>query len=109
MISSLVSFRESLTSSHPRIITAQWDSPLLLFTDASFSPDQSAWPCGLGGVLVNHLGNQIAALSISLSVTELKFLGYPQKSTVIFEAEVLAIVICLKLWRRFLKNRPCVV
>ena len=109
LVSFLASFRESLTRSLPRVIIAQWDSPLLLFTDASFSPDQSAWPCGLGGVLVNHLGIQIAALSVSLTIADLEFLGCPRKSTVIFEAEVLAIVVCLKLRRRFLKNRPCVV
>ena len=39
LVAALVSFRESLTNAHPRIITAQWDSPLLLFTDASFCPD----------------------------------------------------------------------
>ena len=48
LTSSLVAFRESLTRSPPRIITAQWDSPMFLFTDASFSPDHPAWPCGLG-------------------------------------------------------------
>ena len=109
LVSSLVAFRESLTRSLPRIITAQWDSPMFLFTDASFSPDQPTWPCGLGGVLTDHAGVQIAALSASLTISDLEFLGYPRKSTVIFEAEVLAIVICLKLWRRFIKNRPCVV
>ena len=61
------------------------------------------------GVLTNHLGVQIAALSASLTVPDLEFLGYPCKSTIIFKAEVLAIVVCLKLWRRFIRDRPCVV
>ena len=51
----------------------------------------------------------MAALSITLSLSDLNALGYPHKSTVIFEAEVLAIIVCLKLWSRFLKSRPCVI
>ena len=80
-----------------------------MFTDASFNPEDPHWPCGLGGVLCDEAGNQIAALSISLTMSDLKTLGYPAKSTVIFEAELLALVLCVKLWRKALRNRPCVM
>eukprot|EP00435_Cladocopium_sp_Y103_P043140 s2541_g12.t1 len=77
LVSSLIAFRDSLQHSPPRLI-------------------KDAWPGGLGGVLVNQFGCQIAALSLTLTKDDLQVLGYPEKSTVIFEAEVLAIIVCLK-------------
>lgn len=79
-------FRDRLKTSKPRVATPAWDSPMFVFTDASFSPDDKRWPCGLGGVL----------------------LGFPGKSTVIFEAEMLALLVGFVLWKRHLRNRPCV-
>ena len=35
-------------------------------------------------------------------------LGNPGKSTVIFEAEMLALLVGFVLWKRQLRNRPCV-
>ena len=108
-IACLQAFVDSLVAARPREITATWDKPMLLFTDASFNPDESHWPCGLGGVLCDETGRQLAAISISLTGSDLKTLGYPLKSTVIFEAELLALVLCVKLWRKMLRNRPCVM
>jgi len=105
----LTAFLGSLVAARPREITAQWDLPSLLFTDASFNPDDTQWPCGLGGVLCDSTGKQLAALSISLTLDDLRSLGYPQKSTVIFEAELLALVLCVRLWRKIIQNRPCVM
>ena len=105
----VLAFRSSLKLSRPREITTVWDSTMFLFTDASFCPENDAWPCGLGGVLVDSTGAQVAALSVTLCLSDLHTLGYPEKSTVIFEAEMLAVVVCLKLWKSFLKRRPCVI
>ena len=105
----LNAFLGSLVAARPREITAHWDLPSLLFTDASFNPDDAKWPCGLGGVLCDSTGKQLAALSISLTLDDLRSLGYPQKSTVIFEAELLALVLCVRLWRKIIQNRPCVM
>eukprot|EP00435_Cladocopium_sp_Y103_P050486 s403_g15.t1 len=104
---ALKCFRDSLLVSRPREITSSWDTPLYVFTDASFCPGDLDWPCGLGGV-VDQFGNQISAMSYSLDFSELAILGHPPKSTVIFEAELLALVLCLVLWRKHLRNRPCV-
>lgn len=71
------SFRDSLAAARPREISASWDRPFLLFTDASFNPEDEAWPCGLGGVLVDSAGTQVAALSCSLCLSDLVTLGYP--------------------------------
>eukprot|EP00435_Cladocopium_sp_Y103_P044371 s1403_g12.t1 len=101
-------FRNCLSSSKPREISASWDRPVFVFTDASFCPEDQLWPCGLGGVLVDSDGNQISAMSYCLDLEELKVLGYPPKNTIIFEAELLALTVCLVLWKKFLRHRPCV-
>ena len=89
-IACLRAFMDSLVAARPREVTASWDKPMLLFTDASFNPEDSQWPCGLGGVLCDETGKQLAAISISLTEADLNVLGYPEKSTVIFEAELLS-------------------
>lgn len=104
----LRTFRNCLVSCRPREITPLWDVPFLVFTDASFNPDDEAWPCGLGGVLVDNRGCQLSSFSVSLLPTDLLALGYPEKSTVIFEAELLALLVALIVWRKQLRQRPCV-
>lgn len=91
-------FRDSLVSSRPREITARWSTPYFLFKDACFCPEDLSWPCGLGGMLVDPHGNQASAMSIFLEFHELDIL----------EAKLLALLICLVLWRKYLKNRPCI-
>ena len=104
----LIAFRECLRTSRPREITPLWDVPFFLFTDASFNPEEEDWPCGLGGVLVNSCGQQVSAFSLPLMPADLSVLGYPEKSTVIFEAELLALIVALIIWRKILRHRPCV-
>ena len=65
-ISFLKAFRSHLVQARPRLTTAAWGAPLFLFTDASFSPEEDAWPAGLGGVLVDSNGAQLAAFSYKL-------------------------------------------
>ena len=105
----LQTFHSCLAHARPREITSSWGDSLFLFTDACFKPDDEAWPCGLGGVLCNFLGQQVAAISVPLTFSDLKILGYPEKSTVIFEAELLALVLCVKIWKKALCNKPCVM
>eukprot|EP00435_Cladocopium_sp_Y103_P045636 s2855_g13.t1 len=107
-LAALEVFRDCLAAAKPREISAAWDSPVYVFTDASFSPEDGYWPCGLGGVLVDCHGRQLSAMSFGLLHADLKLLGYPPKITVIFEAELLALTVCLILWKKFLKHRPCV-
>ena len=101
-------FRCHLNTARPREITARWDVPYFLFTDASFSPDDTNWPGGIGGVLVDSSGCQISAFSFELRPDDFTALGYPGKSTVIFEAELLALLVSLQLWKKLLRNHPCV-
>ena len=46
--------------------------------------------------------------SFCLSMADLNALGYPQKSTVIFEAELLALLVSFLLWKKHLRGKPCV-
>lgn len=101
-------FRAGLATSKPREITLDWGSPLFIFTDASFSPADDQWPGGLGGVLVDSSGRYVSAFSFKLEAKHFSDLGYPTKSTVIFEAEMLALLVALKLWKKHIKNRPVV-
>ena len=59
--------------------------------------------------MVGSDGTQIAALSATLSIEDLHALGFPEKATVIFEAEMLAVIVCMKIWKKFLRGRPCVI
>ena len=49
------------------------------------------------------------AVGSPISLEDLRALGYPEKSTVIFEAELLALVLCVRMWRKLIQNRPCVM
>ena len=107
-VACLRAFRDSLRMSMPRSISKSWNEPLFVFSDASFQPADSHWPCGLGGVLVSSNSQMLSAFSGSLSMRQLELLGYPKKKTVIFEAEMLAVVAALHLWKPFLEGKPVV-
>jgi len=107
-VEALEVFRTCLVNSKPREVTARWDAPFFIFTDASFSPDDNAWPGGLGGVLVDCSGSYLSAFSLKLKPEHLAALGFPGKSTVIFEAEMLALLVALTLWKKHIRNRPVV-
>jgi len=107
-IASLNTFRDCLVTSPPRKISHNWRRPWFVFTDASFQPENVDMPCGLGGVLVDPDGNQSDAFSIVLDFKmHLEPLGYPRKKTVIFEAELLALLISMRLWGDRVSHQPC--
>lgn len=108
LIHHLNAFKSFLMKSRPREVTATWATPMFVFTDASFNPEDKDWPCGLGGVLLDPWGNQLSALKFGLNNEDLQTLGFPGKSTVIFEAELLALLVCFTVWKKQLHNRPCV-
>eukprot|EP00438_Fugacium_kawagutii_P023706 Skav228033 [mRNA] locus=scaffold1188:5424:7796:+ [translate_table: standard] len=105
---SMEIFRECLVSSPPRRISCNWDRPWFIFTDASFQPSDVDVPCGLGGVLVDPIGNQRAAFSFPLDFKlHLEPLGFPKKKTVIFEAELLALLLGMTVWSGLIAQQPC--
>lgn len=109
LISCLNTFKGCLISSCPRVVSLEWDHPVFAFTDASFQPESVEWPCGLGGVLVDSNGKQVSAFSFALTHSHLVALGYPEKQTVIFEAELFTVLLALSIWSDEISNRPVVV
>ena len=105
---AMSTFRECLLSSPPRRISGSLDKPWFVFTDASFQPNDVDSPCGLGGVLVGPDGRQVSAFSITLDFACLERLGFPKKKTVIFEAELVALILGMHLWSKFISQSPCV-
>ena len=75
----LSAFLDSLVAARPREITAHWDLQSLLFTDASFNPDDSKWPCGLGGGLVRFNRKAVGGLINILDAGRFVFSGVPPK------------------------------
>ena len=105
---AMSTFRECLLSSPPRRISGNLDRPWFVYTDASFQPTNTENPCGLGGVLIGPDGKQVSAFSLVLDFDQLLKLGYPVKKTVIFEAELVALILGMHLWSKFISNSPCV-
>ena len=106
--SSMSTFRECLVSSPPHRISSSLDRPWFVFTDASFQPSNQEAPSCLGGVLVSPHGSQVSAFSIVLGFDCLRRLGFPPKKTVIFEAELVALILGMHLWSKRFSQTPCV-
>ena len=79
-----------------------------IYTDSCYEPTRKDWQCGLGGVLVNHLGQKLEFFSGQLTQDQMIELGVMQKKTIIFEAELLALVLAFSLWRVQLRSASLV-
>ena len=88
-----------LEHADPRSLELASDSVWTIYTDACYEPQRPSWICGLGGVLVNPLGKKVAFFSVELSAEQRRALGTEFKKTVIFEAELLAMVLAFSLWK----------
>ncbi|CAL1147099.1 unnamed protein product [Cladocopium goreaui] len=82
-----------LNHAEPRSLELASDSVWTIYTDACYEPQRTDWVCGLGGVLVNLLGEKVAFFSMELSTEQRRALGAEFKKTIIFEAELLAMVL----------------
>eukprot|EP00435_Cladocopium_sp_Y103_P015320 s4862_g3.t1 len=70
-----------------------------IYTDACYEPTDLVWTCGLGGVLVDPMGTKVAFFSVNLSEEQMRRLGADHKRTIIFEAELLALVVAFAIWK----------
>ena len=91
-ISALKRFQIFLEHSKPRVLKLTSDNVWKIFTDACYEPGSAEWICGLGGVLVDPLGHVVEFFSDQLSAEQISMLGASFKKTIIFEAELLALV-----------------
>ena len=90
-------FHELLTKNIPREVTAPGAENLLIFTDACYEPEHPSWPCGLGGVTI-HGGNRYF-FSLALDAEVRALLGEGTKKQIIFEAETLAALLAVYVWK----------
>ena len=98
-VDALRRFTIFLNYAKPRSLELASDSVWTIYTDACYEPHRENWVCGLGGVLVNPLGNKVAFFSVELSAEQRNALGAGSKRTIIFEAELLAMVLAFSVWK----------
>ena len=92
----------------PRKICGVSASSNFIFTDACYEPTRPQWKCGLGGIIYNSDGVAVQAFSYCLSQAQIAALGGMVKLTIIFEAELLALIVSFVLWKNLLCNSPVV-
>ena len=105
---SLERFSLFLAHSEPRRLRANSGEAWFIYTDACFERDNKSWPCGLGGVLVGPSGICESFFSICLQQQFMELLGSETKKTIIFEAELLALVLAFALWKPQLTSVPVI-
>ena len=86
----------------PKRVDANTVNEWSIFTDASFETELGSG--GLGGVLVDCLGNCRAWFSLKLEPSECKLLGADSKETIIYELELLACCIAMDVWGNVLAS-----
>ena len=99
-------FRQTLIQGFPRSIGRPAGQTLVLFTDAAYEITPAGPSCGLGAVLYTQHGTPLAFFSHRLSPQHVERLGGSDKKTIIFEAELLAYVASIILWKSKIRNRP---
>ncbi|CAE7203434.1 unnamed protein product [Symbiodinium sp. CCMP2592] len=108
LLHALQGFCGVLKEASPRLVQVMRQEPMFVFTDACFEPSASDWKCGIGGVLFNHRGDLIGSFSHSLCSRHQDLLGAQVQKTIIFPAELLALLCGMRLWLPALKGRPTV-
>ena len=79
-----------------------------IFTDACYEPTSGSWPCGIGGVIYDSHGVPLECFSLCLSREHIISLGGDDKETIIFEAELLALVVAMSQWAPLFQGCPVV-
>lgn len=104
----LKEFVEALSSNRPRCVDVSMCETWFIFTDAFY--ESESHPCsGVGGVLVSPSGDALEFFSEALSDDLAVSMGHGSKGTIIFEAELLAIWVTIKLWSKFFTNAELVI
>ena len=93
----LQEFNESLYSGRPRTISAKLSDTWLIFTDAFYEASADV-VAGAGGVLISPSGIIDECFSEPIDMQLSRMMGHETKGTIIFEAELLAVWVAIKLW-----------
>ena len=107
-VQALRRFKNFLQHSPPRRIQRSSHKTWLIFTDACYEPTSVHWKCGIGGVIVSPDGTPYQAFSLRLCDEHIRALGGDRKDTIIFEAELLAVVVAVGLWAPLLQCCPTI-
>ena len=107
-IKAMERFKNFLLNSQPRRIQRSSKSTWMIFTDACYEPTANNWRCGIGGVIVSPDGSPYQAFSFKLEDWMIDQLGGNRKDTIIFEAELLAVVIAMCLWSPLIQCCPTI-
>jgi len=91
-----------LQHAEPRQLHLNSDTVSFIYRDACYEPTSASWQCGLGGVLVGPNGVKVDFFSIALDKDQMEVLGAGLKKTIIFEAELLALVVAFSAWRKII-------
>ena len=102
-VDALKRFTIFLEHAEPRRLHLNTDMVWHIYTDACYEPTSSDWQCGLGGVLVGPNGRPVAFFSVALNLEQMELLGSETKKTIIFEAELLALVVAFSIWRDYIR------
>ena len=101
-VDAMQRFAIFLEHAEPRKLHLNSDTVWFIYTDACFEPTSLTWKCGLGGVLVSPTGQKVAFFSLALDEDQMELMGSGVKKTIIFEAELLAMVVAFSAWRGFI-------
>ena len=97
-------FSMFLEHAGPRVLELASATVFHIYTDACYEPHRSSWACGLGGVLVGPPGVKLEFFAVELSLEQTNLLGALYKKTIIFEAELLAIVLAFAIWGKLVRS-----
>ena len=108
-VTALTRFTDMLQARRGRCISNAAGAPWTIYTDACYEPTSKTWKCGLGAILVSPDGIPAAMFSTCLSEDQMSALGARDKKSIIFEAEMLAMVLAIQVWRPFIGHKPVLV
>ena len=101
----LLMFRDMLVANVPREVTVLSDGNVVVFTDACYERNHPTWPCGLGGVALAEGRTFFFSLEV---VEALRLvLGEGEKKQIIFEAETLAALLSMSVWKTSVLWQTC--
>ena len=103
---ALARFAKMFEYAMPRTVKIGLESPWHVFTDASYDPSSCTWPCGVGGLILNASGVLVSAFSALIPSSLRVVLGESVKETIIFEAELVALICAMRRWRGRLSGKP---
>ena len=102
-------FVNFLMTGVPRLLLPADEGNILIFTDACYERESREWICGIGGVMIDPLQKSRRFFSFELDETLRNCLGEKEKKQIIFEAETLAAVSAVLLWKKYIGNRRCII